>query len=466
MGNTCFAKPPSAYELNPSIMPWKPTFDALMFDDIYLLQMLKIFEQIDEDGSKSIEIKELLNYLDVDRNRFTKRVFSIFDDDGSGSIDFREFVLSLWNYCTLSKATLVIFAFDMYDRDNSGNIDKKEVIELLKDVYGKQFESSVQAVKTYQQLMSLNMGEFTVDELEKFSVTHPALLYPVFSLQQNIQKKVLGVRFWKKYAEKRVLLSNGGYCSIGKLMELHLNKKTLDAVMSDDPFMVRPADEEVLGMLHVTGVMSKKQESVRNMDSKWSKLRSEVKVNSPKMKDVVGQLQTQQKPKVNNETTATIATATSAVSSKGNASPSKLKDVVNQMNHKSSNTKLEDIVSQATASKGSKLSPQKVSVKRQTGAGGVMEDTKTGAELWSSLKAIQKAESVNKSSSTKQGSSTSPVDSKAIELRRAVSQLQAAKQKQGRLVAKTLEAPEANHGASSQAWKPAAPRSPTTSSLI
>ena len=45
-------------------------------------------------------------FLDVERARFTKRIFSIFDNDKSGQIDFREFVLSIWNYCTLGKSSL------------------------------------------------------------------------------------------------------------------------------------------------------------------------------------------------------------------------------------------------------------------------------------------------------------------------------------------------------------------------
>lgn len=58
----------------------------------------------------------------------------IFDEDGSGSVDFREFVMSLWNYCTLSKAALIMFAFDLYDNNNSGEIDIDEVELLLKEV--------------------------------------------------------------------------------------------------------------------------------------------------------------------------------------------------------------------------------------------------------------------------------------------------------------------------------------------
>ena len=49
-----------------------------------------------EDGSGAIELWELLDYLDLQRNRFAKRVFAIFDADGSNQIDFKEFVVALW----------------------------------------------------------------------------------------------------------------------------------------------------------------------------------------------------------------------------------------------------------------------------------------------------------------------------------------------------------------------------------
>ena len=57
-------------------------------------------------------------YTTLQPSKFTKRVFSIMDEDGSGEIDFREFVIALWNYCTLGKAALILFAFDLYDNDN------------------------------------------------------------------------------------------------------------------------------------------------------------------------------------------------------------------------------------------------------------------------------------------------------------------------------------------------------------
>jgi hypothetical protein len=47
-----------------------------------------------------------LSALDIERTKFTERIFAVFDAKHDGRIDFREFVLSLWNYCTLGKASL------------------------------------------------------------------------------------------------------------------------------------------------------------------------------------------------------------------------------------------------------------------------------------------------------------------------------------------------------------------------
>ena len=99
------------------------------------------FLKIDKDGSGTIELWEMLDHLDLKRNRFAKRVFAIFDVDGSNEIDFKEFVVALWQYCTLGRAQLIMFAFDLYDRDSSGAIDFEEFNTMLKELYGPVWKS-------------------------------------------------------------------------------------------------------------------------------------------------------------------------------------------------------------------------------------------------------------------------------------------------------------------------------------
>lgn len=85
---------------------WSQKFNALQISRNEVRDLYKVFCKADLDGGGTINLLELLTIVDVERTPFTKRVFSIFDDDGSGEIDFGEFVLALWNYCTLSKVAL------------------------------------------------------------------------------------------------------------------------------------------------------------------------------------------------------------------------------------------------------------------------------------------------------------------------------------------------------------------------
>jgi hypothetical protein len=46
------------------------------------------------------------DFMGLEESRFARKLFSRFDENGSAEINFKEFVLSLWNVCSLSKSTL------------------------------------------------------------------------------------------------------------------------------------------------------------------------------------------------------------------------------------------------------------------------------------------------------------------------------------------------------------------------
>ena len=92
---------------------WITEFHALGFDDGEVQQLYNVFVKCDADGSGQISLKELSAFLNVEHTSWYKKIFSLFDEDHSGEIDFREFVVSMFNYCTMSKAGLILFAFDL-----------------------------------------------------------------------------------------------------------------------------------------------------------------------------------------------------------------------------------------------------------------------------------------------------------------------------------------------------------------
>lgn len=100
---------PSAFEIarrTPQFQKDMEQYQAMQLSEREVRKLFNEFHKVDMDGSGSIALPELLAHLDLPVTSFTQKVFSIFDDDGSGEVDFKEFVMALWNYCTLTSATL------------------------------------------------------------------------------------------------------------------------------------------------------------------------------------------------------------------------------------------------------------------------------------------------------------------------------------------------------------------------
>lgn len=124
-----------------------------------------------------------------------------------------------------------MFAFDLYDNDNSGEIDIGEVELLLKEVYGREFQASTQAQTIVANLKGKDLGglekNINVEVFREFCRTHPAVLYPAFVLQQQMQEKILGTKFWNACSNSRVQLSSGKQVGISEILNAHISKKVL-----------------------------------------------------------------------------------------------------------------------------------------------------------------------------------------------------------------------------------------------
>ena len=249
------------YKKYPQFEQYAGHFTSLGFTERDLAYLKQVFDHADGDKSGQISLMELLMFLDIDRTKFAKRVFSIFDEDLSGEIDFREFVVAMWNYCTLGKSALCLFAFDLYDSDSSGYIETSEIKHMLKDIYGKKFDKSGLAVRVLGQLTGggadAMLGidtEVSVSMFEQFSRTHPALLYPAYSFQHNLQQKVLGPGFWESKAHNRLCLTGNKETNVTEFLKAMMNEGAFHALVLD-PFSKKggeqPTDVELTNLANV-----------------------------------------------------------------------------------------------------------------------------------------------------------------------------------------------------------------------
>lgn len=216
---------------NRTLAECKRDFTILGINEHESRQLFKFFSKIDVDASGSIQKLELLDFLDIDRTIFSRQVFSAMDEDGNGNIDFREFVISLWNYCTLGHDALTLFTFDIYDTNCDNKINLKEMEKLLKDLYGKKYQSNDYAMKLFHKVELDHEIQFL--EFRDFCRKHNCILFPAFEIQRRIQKKVLGKSFWKRLSQKRLVMIGDKAFHTKDLIGLKLNKLEFDHLFSD-----------------------------------------------------------------------------------------------------------------------------------------------------------------------------------------------------------------------------------------
>lgn len=99
----------------PEFKEYMRQFQAMQLNKSEVRKLFNVFRVVDADGSGNVGLNEMLIHIQVENTPFSEKIFSIFDADRSGEIDFKEFVLALWNFCTLTKSTLGRYSMHTYN---------------------------------------------------------------------------------------------------------------------------------------------------------------------------------------------------------------------------------------------------------------------------------------------------------------------------------------------------------------
>jgi Ca2+-binding EF-hand superfamily protein len=155
------------YHEKKEIKKFKSHYDLIGLKEADVGLLYEAFLEIDFDNSGTILLHELLSYVLSEETAFVKKVFSAFDTDQNKYLDFHEFVISIWNYCTLNPKNLGLkllsdlthslslpasYSFSLFDLDDSGALEKKEIHRMLLEIYGKHYEDSVHAKRSDSSL--------------------------------------------------------------------------------------------------------------------------------------------------------------------------------------------------------------------------------------------------------------------------------------------------------------------------
>jgi hypothetical protein len=142
----------------------------------------------------------------------TFKIFNCIDTHKDNSITFREFILFTWQFCTLTGHDIENFAFDIYDEDKAGSLTKEELRKVLTKVHGKaHVDSKLRAL--FEIMDTGHSKDITRNEFIAHVKHFPALVFPIFAIQDKLRQAVLGEGYWRgleegavKYGNYRVVL--------------------------------------------------------------------------------------------------------------------------------------------------------------------------------------------------------------------------------------------------------------------
>lgn len=199
---------------------------GLSFSEIQ--RFYRVFSKFDMTKDGHLDIIELAVALNLsDRSNVVVEFVKSVDTDSNGIMDFREFVLSMWRFCSRSQQALAAFAFEIFDTDESDALSILELKKMITFVYGnKNVDEKVKGMVT-----SMGGGRSTsgyasdthIISKEEFLSTcsrFPSLLFPAFDMQSVIRRAVLGETFWNSKAK-----TAPGYLQKPEVQQLFVKRK-------------------------------------------------------------------------------------------------------------------------------------------------------------------------------------------------------------------------------------------------
>ena len=183
--------------------------EALGLTAKQITRLFRNFTRIDVDKSGFITSEELFQALNEEETQLTCALFKMMDiglhstnDDGSPSpsillsLSFDDFVRVCATWCLYTKEDILNFCFDTFDDDSSGFIDEHEFKILCTAVnkgspmFPGNFDAALQMVDDNGD------GVINFQEFKSLDRRFSLMLFPIFRLQEKMQRLTLGVRDW------------------------------------------------------------------------------------------------------------------------------------------------------------------------------------------------------------------------------------------------------------------------------
>ena len=163
-----------------------------------IVRLRASFNEIDIDESGEIDYDEFMESMEEHRNAFTDAVFRLIDINGDGLLEFDEFVAICGSFCMWSQNEILQFCFQTFDSDGGGTIDEEEFEALAKTISHKDPTFPGNFARALEEFDADGDGLIDFDEFVTMNRRYPMVLFPMFRLQDKMQKQTLGLKRWNQ----------------------------------------------------------------------------------------------------------------------------------------------------------------------------------------------------------------------------------------------------------------------------
>jgi len=167
-------------------------------------EVFKVFARTDVNEDGLVDLNECFRYLGGKRTKFTERILyseSTVDEVGDiiSGLNFKNFLIAIWNYCTLTPAGVARYCFEIFDVDETDMLEKPDLIAMFKMLFNTDdFEEDYVNIYGFDQYPKVSKENFCTISAKK-----PYLIQPALDYQNVLRRRVGGKIMWAHLTKHR-----------------------------------------------------------------------------------------------------------------------------------------------------------------------------------------------------------------------------------------------------------------------
>lgn len=188
---------------------------ALNLREEHLLQLLRLFKEVDVDFVGAWGVNEL--YKIIQESRVTVRapiveaIFFMGCSDDHGSWTYPDFIACLTSFCALSREEVLQLLFIVLDVQRNGYVLREEIISYFNYV-PVGCKKPVFPINNNNALEKFRQGKWSsleFDGLSQLCERYPYISYPAYHTQDMFRTAILGKKFWERFDKARAQIGAG-----------------------------------------------------------------------------------------------------------------------------------------------------------------------------------------------------------------------------------------------------------------